>query len=483
MFFRMRSVLYLLLLTSGLNGQASFGTVGGILTGALYDPQGNLTQIWTRPGDASTQISLVYDALGRVSNLSRTGTSENYLYDDEGLRIKVFDSSTNTAKYNVYNEQRQLIAQYEKVGVGALTWKKDILYVGTKEIAEVDGSGTSITLVDHLGSPRFTWNGTGPFVQQKFLPFGESLADPVSASRFAKGFTNHEQTDPSGLIYMQARFYAPMYHRFASPDPARDQHFEETQSWNIYSYVMNNPIKLVDLNGMWETPGWLKTTGQVAWGITKGVVKELGSAAMGMAQAIAASRDLGSMGPNAAIGGGLLAHDVKQAGGPGGFVKEKYDQALDAYGRADAGQRAEYIARGATFVGLLLAPGAKGVGVGTKVSMGESVLLKEGTILNRVWDSRFGSLEGASGPFGSSFSPGSALPINAEVGVTTRGLNIPGVINNAEVGGLFTVTADTPALLRTSISGTAPELVIPKSLVRSNVELIQESVSSIPRKP
>jgi RHS repeat-associated protein len=66
----------------------------------------------------------------------------------------------------------------------------------------------------------------------------------------AKGFTNHEQTDPSGLIYMQARFYLPMYGRFASPDPARDQHFEQTQSWNIYSYVMNNPTMSTDPTGM-----------------------------------------------------------------------------------------------------------------------------------------------------------------------------------------------------------------------------------------
>lgn len=69
-------------------------------------------------------------------------------------------------------------------------------------------------------------------------------------SRIPKGFTNHEQTDPSGLIYMQARFYLPMYGRFASPDPKRDQHFEQTQSWNIYSYCQNNPIMGFDPNGM-----------------------------------------------------------------------------------------------------------------------------------------------------------------------------------------------------------------------------------------
>lgn len=51
---------------------------------------------------------------------------------------------------------------------------------------------------------------------------------------------------------MQARFYGPMYHRFLSPDPARDQHFEQTQKWNIYSYVGNHPTLSIDINGMEE---------------------------------------------------------------------------------------------------------------------------------------------------------------------------------------------------------------------------------------
>jgi hypothetical protein len=47
-----------------------------------------------------------------------------------------------------------------------------------------------------------------------------------------------------------------MYGRFLSPDPARDQHFEETQSWNIYSYVRNNPVSNTDPTGMWLGPDW-----------------------------------------------------------------------------------------------------------------------------------------------------------------------------------------------------------------------------------
>jgi RHS repeat-associated protein len=246
------------------------GTVGGpgISTGAGYDALGNLTSLYRVPNQSSTQLLMGYDALGRVTSMSvsdpiaSNATSQTYLYDDEGLRIKIVDTKTNKTTYNVYNESRQLIASYEKVGSGALTWKKDIVYVGTKEVAEVDNGGkTWVTFVDHLGSPRLIWDGqvdaqthlpakgTNLF-EQKFMPFGETLSDPTSAVKFAKGFTNHEQTDASGLIYMQARFYAPWFGRFMSPDPARDQHFELTQSWNIYSYVQNSPTMSIDPTGM-----------------------------------------------------------------------------------------------------------------------------------------------------------------------------------------------------------------------------------------
>jgi RHS repeat-associated protein len=238
-------------------------TVGGVATGAAYDAQGNLTQIWGIPGTSSSQLTMTYDSLGRVASLGDTAnaTSQTYGYDDEGLRIKVLDSKTGLVKYNVYDESRHLIAQYEVPSGGSLTWKKDLLYVGDKEVAEVDSSGkTWVEFLDHLGSPRFEWDGTASpvtgtnLILQKYAPFGEYLNDPTTQVKFAKGFTNHEQTDASGLIYMQARFYAPMYGRFLSPDPARDQHFEQTQSWNIYSYVSNNPTMLIDQNGMQAAP-------------------------------------------------------------------------------------------------------------------------------------------------------------------------------------------------------------------------------------
>ena len=226
-----------------------------VATSAHYDAQGNLDRVYTTPGDTDTRVNMTYDALGRVTSLSygpnASRVTEQYLYDDDGLRIRIWDGTKY--RYNIYNEARQLIAQYERTKKADGTWnvpvwKKDIINVGTKEIAEVSPTGTSITMTDHLGSPRFVWaGGSSAVVPQKFLPFGEQLGTAGTA----KGFTNHEQTDASKLIYMQARMYLPAYGRFASPDPARDQHFEDTQSWNIYSYCMNNPVMMTDPTGMY----------------------------------------------------------------------------------------------------------------------------------------------------------------------------------------------------------------------------------------
>jgi len=136
---------------------------------------------------------------------------------------------------------------------GTLTWKRDILYLGTREAAEFDAAGMHVTQVDHLGSPRIVTGPTGQVEsRQKYLPFGE-LLDQSGSYTTSKGYTGHEQTDASGLIYMQARFYIPWFGRFTSPDPARDQHFEETQSWNIYSYVRNSPILHTDPTGMLDS--------------------------------------------------------------------------------------------------------------------------------------------------------------------------------------------------------------------------------------
>ncbi len=196
-------------------------------------------------------------------------------------------------------------------------WKKDIIYVGTKEIAEVSPTGTSITMTDHLGSPRFTWDGVTTPIQQKFLPFGEQLTPPGVAAGISKGFTNHEQTDASGLIYMQARFYLPMWGRFASPDPARDQHFEETQSWNIYSYVQNSPVMTIDPNGEAGLLAWARDKYEQAKSQVVAGVQNTASFSRGMTDAYVNAVGLGIPSAFGGSSDGSVAYASGRAVGDG----------------------------------------------------------------------------------------------------------------------------------------------------------------------
>jgi RHS repeat-associated protein len=53
-----------------------------------------------------------------------------------------------------------------------------------------------------------------------------------------------------GLDYFGARYYSGAQGRFTSPDaPLLDQHPEDPQSWNLYSYVRNNPLRFIDPTG------------------------------------------------------------------------------------------------------------------------------------------------------------------------------------------------------------------------------------------
>lgn len=252
-----------------LKNQLPAFTAAGLATGADYDAQGNLKRIYQKPTTGTpVTIYLEYDAFGRViqSTNGATGIVEKYHYSAEGLRILVEEYAGTTlakTRINLYNDARQLVSQYEKPAAGAVVWKRDIFHLGTREAAEVDAAGMHVTQVDHLGSPRVITGPSGALEgTQKYLPFGE-LLEQSGTFKTAKGFTNHEQTEASGLIYMQARFYLPWYGRFASPDPALDQHFTESQSWNIYAYVRNNPVMSTDPTGMWEAPKNLE--GQDPW--------------------------------------------------------------------------------------------------------------------------------------------------------------------------------------------------------------------------
>ena len=62
------------------------------------------------------------------------------------------------------------------------------------------------------------------------------------------GFTGHENLDSVNLVHMNGRIYDPVIGRFLTPDPIILQPLN-SQSYNRYSYVLNNPMNMNDPSG------------------------------------------------------------------------------------------------------------------------------------------------------------------------------------------------------------------------------------------
>lgn len=63
-------------------------------------------------------------------------------------------------------------------------------------------------------------------------------------------FTGKERDTETGLDYFGARYLSAAQGRFTSPDfPLLDQNLGDPQSWNLYSYVRNNPLIFTDPTG------------------------------------------------------------------------------------------------------------------------------------------------------------------------------------------------------------------------------------------
>jgi RHS repeat-associated protein len=109
-----------------------------------------------------------------------------------------------------------------------------------------------------------------------FLPFGEEISSGSSGygGRTATCFTEAGSTTDGtaqrftgkerdaelagsamqGLDYFGARYFSGAQGRWTSPDPSSaGLNIANPQSWNLYNYVLNNPLRLVDNNGLWAT--------------------------------------------------------------------------------------------------------------------------------------------------------------------------------------------------------------------------------------
>ena len=129
-------------------------------------------------------------------------------------------------------------------GIAALKVKSgstdSLYYAGT------DHLGSIIALYRNDGSVKehYSFDAWG----RRRNPADWSYNNVPAPALTERGFTGHEHLDKFGLINMNGRLYDPVLGRFLNADPVI-QFPGFTQSYNSYSYVMNNPLRFTDPTG------------------------------------------------------------------------------------------------------------------------------------------------------------------------------------------------------------------------------------------
>jgi RHS repeat-associated protein len=132
---------------------------------------------------------------------------------------------------------------------GVMAVQHNNIWAGGKLLGTYDPDGTHFYFDDPLGTRRAQTDSQGALEQTcQSLPFGNSETCAPTPTEHL--FTGKERDTESGLDYFGARYYASNMGRWMSPDkPFADQHSANPQSWNLYEYGRNNPLRNIDLNG------------------------------------------------------------------------------------------------------------------------------------------------------------------------------------------------------------------------------------------
>jgi len=193
-------------------------------------------------GEAQTDV-FGWDAADRLATATVDGVDYTYSYFADGLR------STATT-----NEQQTAFVWATHAAVSRLLTDQTHRYLygdSSTPIAQIDSGGTVRYLHGDLtGNIRTVTDQNGaPVAASDYSAYGiEHAAGDLAVSQITAFGYAGEYADPTGLIYLRARYYDPATAQFLSVDALIDL----TQS--AYGYVNGNPLQFVDPLGLWGWP-------------------------------------------------------------------------------------------------------------------------------------------------------------------------------------------------------------------------------------
>ncbi|WP_460692271.1 FG-GAP-like repeat-containing protein [Mucilaginibacter puniceus] len=252
------------------------GQVGNYTySGTSYQQSGltNLTafaKYHYQPSQKRQLQQIAYNAFKAPVTINEEGRERiDFEYNGAEQRSHMYYGDTTTTK-----TARPFVRHYSEDGSMEITEDKVsgktgfIFYLGgdaytAPAIWKYEKTGSTVNtdnlyylLRDHLSSIVMITNDTGRVEEKRhfdawgnIIKIEDGAGTPLNVLTILdRGYTGHEHLQGVGLINMNARLYDPVLHRFLAPDGLIQDPYN-TQDYNRYAYVLNNPLKYIDPSG------------------------------------------------------------------------------------------------------------------------------------------------------------------------------------------------------------------------------------------
>lgn len=185
-----------------------------------------------------------YDGDGKIKQLSDGFQVMDFSYGPDGERWQTtLTLNGKTLRSTLY------AGDYERISVNDTI--REFYYLGN-EVLYVKETGKAdrilYLITDNLGSVVNIIDNNGNKVFEAYYDAWGRQTLKQNDIGYNRGYTGHEMMTEFGLINMNGRLYDPLLGRFLSPDNYV-QLPDNSQSYNRYSYCLNNPLKYTDPSG------------------------------------------------------------------------------------------------------------------------------------------------------------------------------------------------------------------------------------------
>jgi RHS repeat-associated protein len=211
------------------------------------------------------QLNITYNTFKSTVQIEEAGVDKiSFTYNDGNDRSTMFYGGL---------EDDKLLRQYRKhySTDGTMEIKQNTATGAVEFVTYIGGDGYSAPIVlksdgttqnylylhrDYQDSILAITDATGAVLEKRlFDAWGNVTKVQDGADNtlngltiLDRGYTGHEHLQSVGLIHMNGRLYDPKLHRFLQPDNYV-QDPTNTQNYNRYGYVLNNPSKYTDPSG------------------------------------------------------------------------------------------------------------------------------------------------------------------------------------------------------------------------------------------